>query len=205
MPPRSSKLWVRSQCGEPRVGRTFDLRLGICQRSIKCPDRGIASKGLIMVAKGADLLQGLAGVADQRGASITRRCPRRAWIRSSAARSSSCTTEAGTIRPAATSASLRASAASNSASLVISGYLSAGCLWCGVSSIGESIGSPRPMFQCGASPTCSDLQTSATSTNRCPSRGTTATGERLVIQNTCNADASMRSRNTQCRLRRVMM
>ncbi len=31
------------------------------------------------------------------------------------------------------------------------------------------------------------------------------TGERLVIQNTCNADASMRSRNTRCRLRRVMM
>jgi hypothetical protein len=157
-PPRPSKLWVGSRRGQPRTGRTFNLRLGICQRSIQRPNRGVASKGLIVAAKGADLLQRLAGVADQRRATVPRRCPRRASIRSSAARSSSCTTEAGTIRPAARSASLRASAASSSASLGIGGSRSAGCLRCGVSSMRERIGRPRPMFQCGASPGVSDLQ-----------------------------------------------
>ncbi len=167
-PPRPSKLWVGSRRGQPHTGRTFNLRLGICQRSIQRPDRGVASKGLIVAAKGADLLQRLVGVADQRRATVPRRCPRRASIRSSAARSSSCTSEAGTIRPAARSASLRASAARSSVSLGIGGCRSAGCVWCGVSSMGERIGRRRPMFQCGASPTCSDLQTSATSATHCP-------------------------------------
>jgi hypothetical protein len=100
-----------------------------------------------MAAKGADLPYGLVSVANQRRPPVLCRYFRCSSIRASAARSSSCTTDAGTIRPAATSASLRARAASSSASLGMGGARSAGCLWCGVSSMGERIGGIGGEFQ----------------------------------------------------------
>ena len=50
------------------TGRMFDLRLRIRQRLIQRPDRRIPRKSLIMTPKGADLLHGLVGIADQRRA-----------------------------------------------------------------------------------------------------------------------------------------
>jgi hypothetical protein len=57
-----------------------------------------------MAVKVADLFKGLVGVVDQRRLTVVVRCLRRASIRSIAADSSSCTTEAGTSRPAADAA-----------------------------------------------------------------------------------------------------
>ena len=50
----------------------FDLRLRIRQRLIQRPDRRIPRKSLIVAAKGADLFQGLVGIADQRRATALR-------------------------------------------------------------------------------------------------------------------------------------
>ena len=136
----NGKAGIGARGRQSRTGRTFDLRLGICQRPIQRPDRRVAGKSFIMTAKSTDLLYGFVSVANQRRPPVLCRGIRCASIRSIAVRSASCTTDAGTTRPAAISASLRARAASSSASLGMGGSQSAGCLRCGVSSMRERIG-----------------------------------------------------------------
>ena len=110
--PCKERIWP--WCGQPRFGTAFDAAFDLAERRAQVADSFGALFTLVVRAQVANLASGLRGVADQGWCDTVRRSAALSSSATSAASSSAIVasnsawmTDAGTIRPAARSASLR--------------------------------------------------------------------------------------------------